>query len=68
LAFNVGVEIGQVAFVAIMLLVFWLVTQSLKQFKIEPINWLKTIEKPMAYTVGSITMLWTVERVSGFWV
>jgi len=68
LAFNVGVEIGQVAFVAIVLLVFWLITQSLKQFKIEPINWLEIIEKPVAYTVGSIAMLWTVERVSGFWV
>ncbi len=68
LAFNVGVEIGQVVFVATILSIFWLVTQSLKKLKFESVNWLSNIEKPMAYTVGSITMFWTVERITGFWV
>jgi hydrogenase/urease accessory protein HupE len=68
LAFNVGVEIGQVLFVAIILLLFWLITQSLKTLKIDATNWLKKIEKPVAFAVGSITMFWTIERVAGFWV
>ena len=68
LAFNVGVEIGQVVFVTSVLLVFWLITQSLKPLKIESLNWLKKIEKPTAFAVGSIAMFWTIERVSGFWV
>ena len=66
LAFNVGVEIGQVAFVASMFLFFWLITQSLKSLKIASVNWLQKTEKPMAYAVGSISILWTIERVSGF--
>jgi len=44
LALNVGVEIGQVIFVATMLLVFWLITQSLNTLKINSINWLENIE------------------------
>jgi hydrogenase/urease accessory protein HupE len=68
LAFNVGVEIGQVVFVATILSIFWLVTQSLKKLKLESVNWLLNIEKPMAYTVGAITMFWTIERISAFWV
>lgn len=66
LAFNVGVEIGQVAFVASMFLFFWLITQSLKSLKIASVNWLQKTEKPIAYAVGSISILWTIERVSGF--
>ena len=66
LAFNVGVEIGQVLFVAAILTSFWLLTQTLSTLQLNPDNWPKRIEKPVAYTVGGITVLWTVERVSGF--
>ncbi len=68
LAFNIGVELGQVAFVASVLLLFWLITQSFKILKIESVNWLQKIEKPMAYSVGSVAMLWTMERVFVFWI
>ncbi len=68
LAFNAGVEIGQVMFVTGMLLIFWLLTQSLNSLKIDSVNWLKKIEKSMAYAVGGITMYWTAGRVSGFWI
>lgn len=68
LAFNVGVEIGQIVFVAGLLLMFWLINQSLKITSFNSINWLGTIEKPIAYSVGGITMFWTLERVSGFWI
>lgn len=67
LAFNVGVEVGQIAFVATMLLIFWLITKVLKNIEISATNWTHKVEKPMAYSVGGIAMFWTVERVSGFW-
>lgn len=68
LAFNVGVEIGQVVFVATILMIFWLTTKSLEGLKFDSAKWLVIIEKPMAYSVGSITMFWTVERISEFWI
>jgi len=66
LTFNVGVEIGQVLFVASILLVFYLIGQGLKSLRIDANDWLRVIEKPVAYAIGSITMFWTIERVSGF--
>lgn len=78
LAFNVGVEIGQIAFVTTVLAVVWFITlairrieilqgaETLRSFDIKPIDWLRRIEKPIAYSVGSITMLWTLERVMVF--
>lgn len=68
LAFNVGVEIGQVVFVVSVIFIFQLITQGLKSLKVDSGNWVQKIEKPMAYAVGSITMIWTLERVSGFWI
>ncbi len=68
LSFNVGVEIGQIAFVASMLVVFWLISQGIKLLKYESEGWLTVIQKPVAFAVGGITMFWTIERVSGFWV
>ena len=40
LAFNVGVEIGQIMFVSSMLVVFWLITKSLKLLKFDSVDWL----------------------------
>lgn len=68
LAFNVGVEIGQILFVATMLVVFWLIAKGLKVMQSGSAGWLQKIERPMAYGTGSIAMFWTVERVSGFWI
>ena len=68
LAFNVGVEIGQVLFVTSLLLLFWLASQSLTRLRFDAGNCLQKIEKPMAYGIGGITVFWTVERVLGFWV
>ena len=67
LAFNVGVEIGQLIFVGIILLAFWCLSQSLKVLKIDATDSLKLIEKPIAFAVGGITAFWTIERVAGFW-
>lgn len=68
LAFNVGVEIGQILFVAAVFLLFRLITQLLNMAKFNSVQWLGKVEKPIAYAVGAVTMFWTIERVSGFWV
>lgn len=68
LSFNVGVEIGQIAFVASMLVIFWLISQGMKLLKYESDDWVTAIQKPVAFAVGGITMYWSIERVSGFWV
>jgi hydrogenase/urease accessory protein HupE len=59
LFFNVGVELGQVAFVLIALLLIWLMS-------LIKISWPKWIEKVPPYAIGSIASFWLFERVWGF--
>ena len=68
LSFNIGVEIGQVVFVATILLIVQLLTFSLRGISIQSIDWMKKIERPLAYTVGGVAMFWTIERVTAFWI
>jgi hydrogenase/urease accessory protein HupE len=56
LAFNGGVEVGQLAFVAAMLGPVWLLRRGPR--------WLQMLP---AYGIGSIAVAWTVERVVAFW-
>jgi len=54
--FNVGVELGQLGFVIVVLLlerVIWLLR----------VRWPRAIELVPAYTVGSLAASWTIERV-----
>ncbi len=64
LAFNVGVEIGQVIFVSGILLLFMAANYLLKVVNINSISWVHVGEKPVAYGVGGIAMMWTVERLA----
>lgn len=57
--FNVGVELGQIGFVMLALLLIRLL--SLKK------NWPVVIRKFPAYAIGSIAMFWMIERIAGFW-
>ena len=59
LMFNVGVEIGQIAFVAAILL-FVYVLQRLHK------NWPAWSTHLPAYGIGSMAAFWFVERISGF--
>lgn len=68
LAFNVGVEIGQVLFVTAVILILWLLTMIGNIIRLGPVDWQGKIEKPSAYAVGTIAMFWTVERIAGFWI
>lgn len=60
LMFNVGVELGQLFFVAIVLSLAWIGRKLLKK---EP-TWALPAS---AYAVGAIAAFWTVERVASFW-
>jgi hydrogenase/urease accessory protein HupE len=58
--FNIGVELGQLAFVGMVLLSSWLI----HRFKEFP---LRSAEMSATYLIGGIAAYWTIERVVGFW-
>lgn len=59
LFFNVGVELGQLAFVLAALGVIWL----LRKIKI---NWPNWVEKVPPYAIGSLASFWMFERINIF--
>ena len=56
LMFNVGVEIGQLAFVALVLLLA-------RAVKVLQVRWPRQVELLPAYVVGSLGAFWTIQRV-----
>jgi hydrogenase/urease accessory protein HupE len=56
LAFNVGVEIGQLAFVALILLM-------VRAFRVLEMHWSRTAQLLPAYVVGSLGAFWTLQRL-----
>jgi hypothetical protein len=59
--FNIGVELGQLAFVAIVLMSGWLV----HRIKVFP---LRSAEMITSYVIGSVAAYWLIERVAAYWV
>jgi hydrogenase/urease accessory protein HupE len=59
LMFNVGVELGQLLFIAVMLAIAW----SLNRLRREWPTWLR---QAPAYGIGGIAALWLIERVTSF--
>ena len=57
LTFNVGVEIGQVAFVALVLLL----QRSFRQLEI---HWPRWMERTPGYVVGALGAFWTIQRTA----
>jgi hydrogenase/urease accessory protein HupE len=56
-SFNVGVELGQLGFVALVLLL----EQS---FKVLEVHWPRPMEFLPGYTVGSLGAFWTIDRLA----
>jgi hydrogenase/urease accessory protein HupE len=56
LSFNVGVEIGQLGFVLMVLLLE-------RSFRVLEIRWPRWVEAVPGYTVGSLGAFWTIQRV-----
>jgi len=60
LMFNVGVETGQILFVACVLMVM----AALKRI---PVTWPNGSWRLAPYAIGSIAAFWTVQRIDSFW-
>ncbi len=60
LFFNIGVELGQLMFVAVMILLY----QIWQQSNVQPMCWVKAFP---VYAIGSIAAYWTIERIVSFW-
>jgi hypothetical protein len=57
LLFNVGVEIGQLAFVLLILLLE-------RSFRLLEVHWPKLLERLPGYLVGTLGAFWTIQRVA----
>jgi hydrogenase/urease accessory protein HupE len=57
--FNVGVELGQIAFVLVVALVMSLSARKK--------TWSIALQKVPAYAIGSVAAFWLIERIAGFW-
>jgi hydrogenase/urease accessory protein HupE len=57
LLFNVGVEIGQLAFVLLILLLE-------RAFRLLEIHWPRIVERLPGYLVGTLGAFWTIQRVA----
>ena len=68
LFFNLGVEMGQLAFVACVMLLGWAVQQVYERLR--PASGQLAFgraEVTVAYLIGAISAYWTIERTAGFW-
>lgn len=61
LAFNVGVELGQLAFVGAMVLLF-----SVVRLRVEGVARVGLAQRSAAYAVGILATFWMYERLQGF--
>jgi hypothetical protein len=71
LFFNVGVEAGQLVFIAAVFSLFWLLkTLRLRASSAaDPHSWhvAAVVSKPAAYAIGTLAAFWVFERIAGFW-
>lgn len=58
LMFNVGVEVGQIAFIGVVLALGWLLARALQ-------DWLATLRWVPTYMIGSAAAFWCIERSVG---
>lgn len=70
LFFNVGVEIGQILFVAALLAAFFVLRPVLSRLLLSArdheVHWsMATV--PASYVIGSLASFWMFQRIAGFW-
>ena len=63
LFFNVGVEVGQLFFIASVFAVIALARQIMRRLALPQPAWAWRV---LPYTIGSVAMFWVIERVSAF--
>ena len=62
LAFNVGVEVGQLMFIGAVL------AAGLVLSRWRPLEFRSLAARPaMAYAIGSLAAFWFIDRLAGFW-
>jgi len=70
LFFNVGVEIGQILFVAALLVGFYVLRPAfvrvLRSVRYDEVHW-RSPTAPASYLIGTIASYWMIERIAGFW-
>jgi len=64
LFFNIGVEIGQVIFIAIVLFVLFLLKSIFKT----SFTRLMPYDKLVAYLIGSVASFWMIQRIYSYWL
>ncbi len=63
LFFNIGVEVGQIAFILCLVAVTFVGLRAVAFVKADARTWgLKEVTMPAAYLVGSLAALWSIER------
>jgi len=55
LLFNVGVELGQVGFVVLIILLE-------RSFRVLEVHWPRLVERMPGYAVGTLGAYWTIQR------
>lgn len=71
LFFNVGVELGQLLFVAAVICLYFAVKSVFTRIKAKQPGSLLSIpriEKGVAYLIGSVASYWVIERIYSFWI
>jgi hydrogenase/urease accessory protein HupE len=63
LFFNVGVEVGQLLFIAAVFAIFWLLRRSRRGIQLPQVAWAPALP---AYVIGSLAMFWVVQRTVAF--
>ncbi len=70
LFFNVGVEVGQLLFIAILIFAFRILTISAKRIprgSFQSAISIKRAELLATYAIGAVASFWLLQRVLGFW-
>lgn len=67
--FNIGVEVGQLTFVAAVFVCFALLRRVLQVHGTVPDTWAVAarLARPAAYAIGILAAFWLIERAVGFW-
>lgn len=66
LFFNIGVEIGQLLFVAVVVILAKLISGYLDRIKIKQSDYSAWVQRGVAYVIGPVAFYWVIERTVAF--
>jgi hydrogenase/urease accessory protein HupE len=68
LFFNLGVEVGQLAFVALVMALAWWLPRPMARLTLVRADWTRArLDVAAAYAIGTLAAYWLIERTIGFW-